>query len=221
MTEAEWLACADPEPMLDFLQSSTEASDRKQRLLALACCRRISQVTIDPRLQDAVLTLERYGDGKATWEELDAAFDLAGYAAIDLEALAREAGTGDEDPYTKAGHAVVGACLPEPYRRHKVVLPLMMRLARVAMVDRSGESGAQCRLLRDIFGPLLFRPLPPRPEAIAPLAEEIYAGRWDLMALLGEWLQEHGFWQEGEHCLDPNSQHVKGCWVVDWVTGRQ
>ena len=25
---------------------------------------------------------------------------------------------------------------------------------------------------------------------------------------------------EGEHCLDPNIQHVKGCWVVDWVLGK-
>jgi hypothetical protein len=67
-----------------------------------------------------------------------------------------------------------------------------------------------------------FRPLPPRrPDAIAPLAEEVYAGRWELMPLLGEWLQEHGFWTEGEHCLDPSIRHVKGCWVVDWVTGRE
>jgi hypothetical protein len=74
--------------------------------------------------------------------------------------------------------------------------------------------------LRDIFGNP-FRPLPPRPEAIAPLAEQIYAGAWDQMPILGEWLQEHGYWSEGEHCLDPSNQHVKGCWVVDWVTGRE
>jgi hypothetical protein len=78
----------------------------------------------------------------------------------------------------------------------------------------------QCALLRDIFGNP-FRPLPPRPEAIAPLAEQIYAGAWDQMPILGEWLQEHGYWSEGEHCLDPGIHHVKGCWVVDWVTGRK
>jgi hypothetical protein len=63
--------------------------------------------------------------------------------------------------------------------------------------------------------------VPSRPEAIAPLAEEIYAGGWDRMPLLGEWLQEHGHWTEGEHCLDPSAQHVKGCCVVDWVMGRE
>jgi hypothetical protein len=82
------------------------------------------------------------------------------------------------------------------------------------------ERRQQSSWLRDIFGNP-FRPLPPRPEAIAPLAEHIYAGAWDQMPILGEWLQEHGYWNEGEHCLDPSIQHVKGCWVVDWVTGRE
>lgn len=50
-----------------------------------------------------------------------------------------------------------------------------------------------------------------------PLAEQIYAGEWDLILLLGAWLQEHGYWQEGKHCLDPEKRRVKGCWVVDCV----
>jgi hypothetical protein len=37
MTEQEWLKCADPRPMLDFLQD--KASDRQLRLLACAYTR--------------------------------------------------------------------------------------------------------------------------------------------------------------------------------------
>src|SRR5262249_38494805 len=82
------------------------------------------------------------------------------------------------------------------------------------------ETAAQCDLLREIFGNP-YRDLPARPQAITSLAEEIYAGKWELMPLLGEWLQEHGFWQIGEHCLDPSVTHVKGCWVVDWVLRKE
>jgi hypothetical protein len=71
MTEAEWLACAYPEPMLRFQRG--KISDRKVRLFAAACCRHIWPSLTDERSRQAVVTAEQYADGSATADALDRA----------------------------------------------------------------------------------------------------------------------------------------------------
>src|SRR5438270_2154404 len=73
MTEAEWRECADPERILAWLLPSGRASERKLRLFAVACCRRVWHLFADPRCRDAVEVAERQADGRAGWGELDEA----------------------------------------------------------------------------------------------------------------------------------------------------
>src|SRR5262249_29695557 len=98
MTEAEWLACNDPRPMLTSLRD--RASDRKLRLFACACCRRIWHLLTDGRSRTAVTVAEQFSEGAVTAQQLLEA-ELAAqagaegaYFAIREEAAAKAAAEG-------------------------------------------------------------------------------------------------------------------------------
>ncbi len=73
MNEAEWLACTDPEKMLEFLRG--KASNRKLRLFACACVRSIWRLLVGEISQSAVVVAEQYADGMPTATE-DEMYDL-------------------------------------------------------------------------------------------------------------------------------------------------
>src|SRR5437879_3712387 len=75
MTEAEWLACDDPEPMLKFLAG--RASPRKRRLFACACCRRQWSWVEGTPSATAVAVSEAFADGRASDDELQKAATAA------------------------------------------------------------------------------------------------------------------------------------------------
>src|ERR1700685_1871620 len=81
MTEAHWLACTDPMPMLEFLRG--KGSDRKLRLFAVGCCRRVWGLLEDERSRLGVDAAEQYADGNISEEELDAADDDVAAATSD------------------------------------------------------------------------------------------------------------------------------------------
>src|SRR4051812_34880255 len=75
MTEAEWEACKDPQDMLSFLRN--KASQRKLRLFACACCRRIWHLITEEHSREAVRIAEQYADGFVDRQGLAHAFTLA------------------------------------------------------------------------------------------------------------------------------------------------
>src|ERR1700733_11338823 len=76
MNGEEWLTSIEPRPMLDYLRGK-KVSDRKLRLYAVACCRRIWDLLIDERSRTAVEVAEEYADGSVDRDRLVAARDEA------------------------------------------------------------------------------------------------------------------------------------------------
>ncbi len=83
MTESEWQSCADPTPMLDFLQERGLADERRLRLFGCACVRRLWHLLVDERSRRAVGVAEAYADGAADSTELAEAFRAADAARDD------------------------------------------------------------------------------------------------------------------------------------------
>jgi hypothetical protein len=220
MTEAEWLACTDPLPMLEFLRG--KASDRKLRLYAVACSRGLWHLMTNPRSQRAVEVAEQYADGEATWGDMAAARAAVGAAvgaAADTAAWAA----------TWAAWVVAWADAWEAARR------AARTAARAATWEAAGAAtwdAALVALLREVFGNP-FRPVAVDPAWLAwrggtvgRLAQAAYeerqlpSGHLDAarLAVLADALEDAGC-QDDELLghLRGAGPHVRGCWALDLV----
>jgi hypothetical protein len=109
--------------------------------------------------------------------------------------------------------------------RHAIAIPWEGTFLQWRYYSRSFSKAAS--LLRDVFGN------PFRPAAIDPawltstlvaLARGIYDDRaFDRMPILGDALEDAGCDNADilAHCRDANATHVRGCWVVDLVLGKE
>jgi len=226
MNEEEWLACAEPEPMLRFLRP--RCSDRKQRLFCCACCRRLPALISDaiyeraPELGEGIADAQvdqntqemaeaeartvwmEYGDGFESWMFYAASLAyitigshhlLGSLSAISARQSANES-DAEETPDGEAGIA-------------------LEQLAQ-----------AQPGLVRDIFGnpfrPVAFDPAW-RTDTAVSLARKMYEAReFGAMPILADALQDAGCNSDDilNHCREPGT-HVRGCWVVDLVLGKE
>jgi hypothetical protein len=227
MTEAEWLACTDPKKILKRLQG--RSSDRKLRLLACACCRAIWCYLTAPRSRGAIEVAERYADGLATDAELERAHVLACHAAQQTQG--RGGGRRFDRPLLPAeAKGLYAAQTADPHTPF-----LRGGLAWVGW-DPEVQSTSPA-LLRELFGPLPFRPVPLDPAwlswrrgTIPKLAQAIYEER-DLpsghldhhrLAVLADALEDAGCDNADilSHCRSAGP-HVRGCWVVDLLLGKE
>src|SRR5579862_8133963 len=88
------------------------------------------------------------------------------------------------------------------------------------------EEAVQLKLVRDIFGNP-FKPVTIAPawltSTVVSLAQAIYDERaFDRMPVLADALEESGCTSQEmlEHCRG-GGEHVRGCWLVDLVLGKE
>jgi hypothetical protein len=225
MTELEWLACTEPEKMLAFQRN--KASDRKLRLFAVACCRRIPRLDGDRANSKAVEVAERYVEGLATDDDLAT-------AALEVycSPYYTQAGAYASTPVPDTGR-MPGKATPPIETTTDAANLAAQEAARVIARNNSTrlthEHHLQCCLLRDVFGNP-FRPvtidsswLTWNDSTVVKLAQAIYLDRaFDRLLILADALEEAGSTNADilDHCRQ-SGEHVRGCWVVDLLLGKK
>ncbi len=218
MTEAEWLTCED---LSQLIKSQRDlGKGRKLRLFAVACCRRVWGHLPAGLARDAVEVAESSADGGAGEAQLGEVQRAAreAWAGANLE-LARVVTTGMAVSAPEAGIAALYASTYAP----GVAVPAGTSHRKAALAT---EREAQLALFRDIFGNP-FRPVTLDPNwltstAVA-LARQMYESRdFSAMPILADALQDAGCDNTDilGHCRGPGP-HVRGCWVVDLVWGKE
>jgi hypothetical protein len=247
MTESEWLMGNIPYFLYQHIR--LKADQRKLRLFACACCRRIWQLLPDRRSRLAVEVSDRYADDRATKEELSTA--QAGAAEALREAVERcrplevvafkgfEGLTAEEKAAAEA-QWLSAARRREAAKAAKAVARSTSRATTIAeemgqaagwalsaeLIGRSGSGphAYYSDLLRCVFGN------PFRPAQIAArltpdvirLAEAIYDEQsFDDLPVLAGALEDAGCSDSYAvaHCRGP-SPHGRGCWVLDSILRR-
>jgi hypothetical protein len=225
-SEAVWAKCSSPAEVMPVLLKL--GSERKKRLFAAACVRRIEDMIPDEFMKPlarGVEGAERFADDKLTKAKLRQLRTQIG-PAFDTELTEAEYFVGqaltlllDTDPeevllaVELSADAIAG--LAQDQRLPPTNPPRRMR-----------EHVAQVALLRDIFGnpfrPVAFDAAWRTSTAVA-LAKQMYESRdFGAMPILADALQDAGCDNDDilNHCRDTKQVHVRGCWVVDLVLGK-
>ena len=231
MTEAEWLACPSSRDAFRFIKG--KVSDRKLRLIAVACCRATWSL-LNEVSRRAVEIAELYADGCVSQDLLRAT--RAEFRATDADRTVEIirgvryrpdfGGSAADDEADWAATVAVGQSAD------KATWSKLRATGRDFSSTEFGdvldaEMLARRQLCQDVLGPFPFRPVyfdPAwRTSTAVSLATQMYESRdFGAMVILADALQDAGCDNTDvlDHCRGPGP-HARGCWVVDLVLGKE
>ncbi|QJW96785.1 hypothetical protein [Frigoriglobus tundricola] len=234
MTEAEWLECEEPDPMLEFL--SDKASECQLRLTICACYRQWwvhkSLLPPDPLtqlLREAVDHVERSRGAlppdHVRYALRDEIRDRSHSSVLHLEQWElKHLGI-----YILMANETINGTIFELRICRDLAAKSATRRRDGAAYDAAAkaELPEQAAIIRDIFGnpfrPLGFAPSWRTDTAVA-LARQIYDTRdFSAMPILADALQDAGCDSDDTlgHLRDPHATHARGCWALDLVLGKE
>jgi hypothetical protein len=245
MTEQDWLTGAYPAALLRA--SRGRVSHRKLRLFACACCRRHEDLINSRRMavqRRMIEAAEAFADGQVSEDVFLAAFpdDDRERSYPSPKVLIRQAigalSWPDREQRNwhldeRSGELVERPWEPGEYAEQftvRVCLHTAHAAARRARADfrrlMDRESAAQTDLLRDVVGnpfrPVTFAPAW-RTETAVLLARQMHESRdFANLPILADALQDAGCEAPDvlAHCRG-DGPHVRGCWLIDLVLGRE
>jgi hypothetical protein len=243
MTEAEWLTGTELAAQVRF--AANLLSPRRQRLLAVGFCRAVAHLFDHPDLTSALATIEWFADGRDPISELERARQRCRELALEAyETYARQVDGGDSGGRESVRHelawavayaatsplpvAEVGNRAAQAAAQAQTGAVLLIPVASTALDAAIAE---QLALMRSVvwevtgnpFRPMTFSPDWRTSTALA-LAHQMYESReFSAMPILADALQDAGCDNEEllAHCRDPHAKHLRGCWAVDGVLGKE
>jgi hypothetical protein len=234
VTEADWLAGTDPAPMLDYLRD--RVGDRQLRLFVVDCCWRVWPQLQDERSRRAVIVSERYADGLADKKELARARKEARTAGWNAAAArARQvswngpafiAWCSTRETIASAAKESARSCAWHATAKRT---DLLSRFPAWEVGDLDGERRRQVAVLHCIVGnPFRAARIDPAwlvwNESVAlKLVRGVDEERaFDRLPILADALEDAGCDNADilAHCRGPGP-HVRGCWVVDLLLGKE
>lgn len=226
MTERTWHSSASGVKLIQHL--SDRITDRKARLLMLACCRRHEARFTRPVLREALDAIAaHYADPTAP----EVPFNGEGYTRL-YRTIDRYTGANTDAPDFYVGCGVLVAVEPLSIaRRRKHALDwrldsCLLDSAREGAGEQiKGEQKAQAALVREVFGnpfrPVAFDPAW-RTDTVLALARQMYTSEdFSAAPILADALQDAGCGADAllNHLRDARATHVRGCWAPDLVLG--
>ncbi len=216
MNEVEWLSSSEPWRMLHAVQRSVP-SERKVRLFNAAICRRFWEYL--PEASQFILSeSELLADGLVRAKDAQELCHRANkvvHALFDQKYLTKQFPSNEVRFQRDSAAAVCYAVLPNE----------LWGAAAYFWELKPSEKEPHSNIIRDVFGNP-FRVVTVQPAWLTPnvvsIAQTIYDDRaFDSMPILGAAIEEAGCDNTDfiNHCRS-QTEHVRGCWVVDALLGK-